>query len=235
MIAEIAFTETITFWSTLISAPLIYFGSGLVSGATGWFKEASAITAKSFISKVVMAPIQEVFEEITIKDLSSRLGINQNLLTHLIQEVITKGELSAKIRGDSLIFTKKEESPADTMHEKLDFIMYSTPNFKKNLIKLDFLISQARKIIKKKLLEGIPLKEKEERLINSLKELIRISKITKGARDIGSTLSAYQLKIIRRVNQWFDQHPEVAYFLNLTRTSIDYLKNIYDILGLLIV
>ena len=64
MIAEIAYTETITFWSTLIAAPLIYFGSGLIGGVTGVATEATAMTVRKFIEQVVKAPIKEVFEEI---------------------------------------------------------------------------------------------------------------------------------------------------------------------------
>lgn len=60
MIAEVAYTETITFWSTLISAPLIFFGSYLTKSLEGTMAQASVQLAKSLI----VAPVKEVFQEI---------------------------------------------------------------------------------------------------------------------------------------------------------------------------
>jgi hypothetical protein len=76
MISEIAYTETLTFWSTLISAPLIYFGSLGVANTVG--KHANEEGARrigemvtrikgQFVSNVLKAPIMEIFDEI-IKD-----------------------------------------------------------------------------------------------------------------------------------------------------------------------
>ncbi len=76
MISEIAYTETLTFWSTLISVPLVYFGSLAVSSTVGkMFGEAGLQAVKTSmqifsrpLSQVLVsfatAPIQEMFEEI---------------------------------------------------------------------------------------------------------------------------------------------------------------------------
>ncbi|MFX1391857.1 MAG: hypothetical protein ACFE9Z_17470, partial [Promethearchaeota archaeon] len=66
MISEIAYTETITFWSTLISAPLVFFGSWAVKGTEIFFASAGSSLTKMIIG-LLMSPIEEVFEEI-IKD-----------------------------------------------------------------------------------------------------------------------------------------------------------------------
>jgi len=76
MISEIAYTETLTFWSTLISAPMIYFGSWAVSATFGkMFGEAGAKVVMAGLQKsvtegikgMIIAPIKEVFDEI-VKD-----------------------------------------------------------------------------------------------------------------------------------------------------------------------
>jgi len=66
MISEIAYTETLTFWSTLISAPLVYLGSWSIKGTEAMFGEAGASLVKALL-QFATAPIKEVFEEI-IKD-----------------------------------------------------------------------------------------------------------------------------------------------------------------------
>ncbi|MBA7628165.1 hypothetical protein ES703_35641 [subsurface metagenome] len=66
MISEIAYTETLTFWSTLISAPLVFLGSWAVKGTELMFGQVGVQLTK-VILQMVTAPIKEVFEEI-IKD-----------------------------------------------------------------------------------------------------------------------------------------------------------------------
>jgi len=79
MISEIAYTETMTFWSTLISAPLVYFGSWAVKGTEKMMGEASVklvemgkMTQGQAIKRMLLkglagmaaSPIMEVFQEI---------------------------------------------------------------------------------------------------------------------------------------------------------------------------
>ena len=68
MISEFAYTETLTFWSTLISAPLVYFGSWAVKGTEAMMAQASVKSVKALILKgvkqIALSPIQEVFQEI---------------------------------------------------------------------------------------------------------------------------------------------------------------------------
>ncbi|MBA7484894.1 hypothetical protein ES707_20425 [subsurface metagenome] len=87
MISEIAYTETLTFWSTLISAPLVYFGSWAISAGVGkMFGEAGSNAVKSMLQKSIMgglvgtvvSPIKEVFQEI-IED-----GFREALLENLV-------------------------------------------------------------------------------------------------------------------------------------------------------
>ena len=89
MIGEIAYTETLTFWSTLISAPLAYFGSWAVSaGVSKLASEAGASAIKSVILSqksvfgglvgTITSPIQEVFQEI-IED-----GFREALIENLV-------------------------------------------------------------------------------------------------------------------------------------------------------
>jgi len=87
LISEIAYTETLTFWSTLISAPLVYFGSWAVSAGVGkMFGEAGSNAVKSMLQKSIMgglvgmavSPIKEVFQEI-IED-----GFREALLENLV-------------------------------------------------------------------------------------------------------------------------------------------------------
>ncbi len=71
MISEIAYTESVTFWSTLISAPLMWFGSWTTKGTETALGQAGSKSIGAVIAKgmaqVITAPIKEVFEEI-IKD-----------------------------------------------------------------------------------------------------------------------------------------------------------------------
>ncbi len=79
MISEIAYTETLTFWSTLISVPLAYFGSLAATAVVGKLasKAGSELVSKLLAKQVaglskmfislIIAPIKEVLEEI-IKD-----------------------------------------------------------------------------------------------------------------------------------------------------------------------
>ena len=71
MISEIAYTETMTFWSTLISAPLIFLGSWTVKGTETMMAQAGVTSVKALLSgalkQMILSPIREVFEEI-IKD-----------------------------------------------------------------------------------------------------------------------------------------------------------------------
>ena len=92
-ISEITYTETMTFWSTLISAPLVYFGSWAVKGTDKMIGKASIELIKageitrgqaikqmllqSFAS-MALSPIKEVFEEI-IKD-----GFTEALAENLV-------------------------------------------------------------------------------------------------------------------------------------------------------
>ena len=76
MIGEIAYTETLTFWSTLISAPLAYFGSWAITAGIGKLAgEAGAKVAEAFAKLLdksvlegllgtVVSPVKEVFQEI---------------------------------------------------------------------------------------------------------------------------------------------------------------------------
>jgi len=79
MISEIAYTETLTFWSTLISAPLAYFGSLAATAAVGKFaSKAGAEKVMGLLTKqlanfgkmvtsLFKTAIYEVFDEI-VKD-----------------------------------------------------------------------------------------------------------------------------------------------------------------------
>jgi len=87
MISEIAYTETLTFWSTLISAPLVYFGSWAVSSGVGkMFGKAGSELVQSMLQKSIMgglvgmvvSPIKEVFQEI-IED-----GFKEALIENLV-------------------------------------------------------------------------------------------------------------------------------------------------------
>ncbi|MGB5911337.1 MAG: hypothetical protein WBH31_09110 [Promethearchaeia archaeon] len=60
MISEIAYTETVTFWSTIISAPMMMFGSYLVEG----LEEGIARAGVQMALTTLTAPIKEVFQEI---------------------------------------------------------------------------------------------------------------------------------------------------------------------------
>ncbi|MFW9969259.1 MAG: hypothetical protein ACFFDF_03600, partial [Candidatus Odinarchaeota archaeon] len=79
MISEIAYTETLTFWSTLISAPLVFLGSWTVKGTEGMIGEAGmrlVDAGKSTLQKqmhkmligqvigIALAPLKEVLQEI---------------------------------------------------------------------------------------------------------------------------------------------------------------------------
>ncbi|KKM73838.1 hypothetical protein LCGC14_1406410, partial [marine sediment metagenome] len=68
MISEIAYTETLTFWSTLISAPLVALGSWTIMGTEKMMAQAEVLTVKSLLTQmlgqVIFAPIKEVFQEI---------------------------------------------------------------------------------------------------------------------------------------------------------------------------
>ncbi|GAH84204.1 unnamed protein product, partial [marine sediment metagenome] len=71
MISEIAYTETITFWSTLISSAAIYFGSWAVMGTEAFMAKAGVQSVAALIGqgavKMITSVIHETFEEI-IKD-----------------------------------------------------------------------------------------------------------------------------------------------------------------------
>ncbi|KKN59017.1 hypothetical protein LCGC14_0546420 [marine sediment metagenome] len=90
MISEIAYTETLTFWSTLISVPLAYFGSLAATAAVGKMageagsKAVSSLLASQLgnlgkmFTSLITAPIKEVFEEI-IKD-----GLIESLAENIV-------------------------------------------------------------------------------------------------------------------------------------------------------
>ncbi|MHA1279503.1 MAG: hypothetical protein ACTSQ8_20065 [Candidatus Helarchaeota archaeon] len=91
MISEIAYTETVTFWSTLISAPLAFLGSYTVAALKTYLAQAGGKVVQSTLSKAmsmatsdsllrrlslsqiglrfVGSAISEVFQEIVIDDL----------------------------------------------------------------------------------------------------------------------------------------------------------------------
>ena len=76
MISEITYTETLTFWSTLISAPLAYFGSWAITAGIGKLAgEAGSKLVTQFLIDnprsilgglmgTIVSPIKEVFQEI---------------------------------------------------------------------------------------------------------------------------------------------------------------------------
>ena len=68
MISEIAYTETLTFWSTLISTPLIALGSWAIMGTQTFLAQAEVGTVKALLTQLIgqfiTAPIKEVFQEI---------------------------------------------------------------------------------------------------------------------------------------------------------------------------
>ncbi|KKL70782.1 hypothetical protein LCGC14_2101470, partial [marine sediment metagenome] len=72
MIAEIAYTETLTFWSTLISVPLLYFGSAIATGAVG----SLGSQAGTMLVQMAISPIKEVFQEIIIDGFTETLAEN---------------------------------------------------------------------------------------------------------------------------------------------------------------
>ncbi|KKM68210.1 hypothetical protein LCGC14_1463150, partial [marine sediment metagenome] len=88
MISEIAYTETLTFWSTLISVPLAYFGSLAATAAVGKMageagsKAISSLLARQLgnlgkmFTSLITAPIKEVFEEIITDGLIESLAEN---------------------------------------------------------------------------------------------------------------------------------------------------------------
>jgi hypothetical protein len=68
MISEIAYTETITFWSTIISSAAIYFGSWAVMGTEKFMAQAGVHSVAALVGqgsvKMITSAIQETFEEI---------------------------------------------------------------------------------------------------------------------------------------------------------------------------
>lgn len=80
MISEIAYTETVTFWSTLISIPFMFLGGWSSSASNEASKTASQSLLSKILSstifKVVTAPIREVFEEIVKDGLIEALAEN---------------------------------------------------------------------------------------------------------------------------------------------------------------
>ncbi len=73
MIGEIAYTETLTFWSTLISAPLIYFGSALADKAVGNLAGEAGVI---LIKEAIQSAVNEVFQEIIIDGVIEALAEN---------------------------------------------------------------------------------------------------------------------------------------------------------------
>ncbi|MBD3194118.1 MAG: hypothetical protein GF317_03625 [Candidatus Lokiarchaeota archaeon] len=80
MISEITYTETLTFWSTLISAPSILLGSYTTKGMEAILAEGSKVTVKSVLRAVLQqtigSAIQEVFQEIVEDGLIETLAEN---------------------------------------------------------------------------------------------------------------------------------------------------------------
>ncbi len=68
MISEIAYTETLTFWSTFISAPLVFLGSWAIMGTETFLIQSEVLTVKAllnqFVGQFLTAPIKEVIQEI---------------------------------------------------------------------------------------------------------------------------------------------------------------------------
>ncbi|KKM94115.1 hypothetical protein LCGC14_1201570, partial [marine sediment metagenome] len=110
MIAEIAYTETLTFWSTFISVPLIYFGSLAATNAVGNLAgEAGAMaikqnmqrmTIKQMLGSMVTSAISEVFEEI-IKD-----GFTEAIIENVVDMVGGSDDLGFWL---SSLWTSKRE------------------------------------------------------------------------------------------------------------------------------
>ncbi|MHA1279520.1 MAG: hypothetical protein ACTSQ8_20150 [Candidatus Helarchaeota archaeon] len=98
MISEIAYTETVTFWSTYISAPLVFLGSWAVKGYDKFIAEAGKQVVKKQLGDtaakastqpikaaiavlsalrlgipMLLSPLREVFEEIVIDDIIETL------------------------------------------------------------------------------------------------------------------------------------------------------------------
>ena len=79
MISEIAYTETMTFWSTIISAVAMYAGSALTGGATQSLALAGVGMVKSAISEVFEEIIKDSFIETLVENTVDMWGGSENL------------------------------------------------------------------------------------------------------------------------------------------------------------
>ena len=79
MISEIAYTETMTFWSTMISSAAIYAGSWIVGGVTlDAIAKAGVVLVKSAISEVFDEIIKDAFIEALVENIFDMWGWSEN-------------------------------------------------------------------------------------------------------------------------------------------------------------
>ena len=90
MISEIAYTETLSFWSTLISAPLVFLGSWSIKGTEKMIGKASEMSVKTFLAlsivKIALAP--EIYCPCQChRTTDERSGHNANATVHPVSHI----------------------------------------------------------------------------------------------------------------------------------------------------
>ncbi|MHA1267750.1 MAG: hypothetical protein ACTSRS_21115 [Candidatus Helarchaeota archaeon] len=198
MIAEIAYTETVTFWSTLISAPLVFLGSWAVSGLKGVFSQAGAKVAQAALSKsasgtvsrgmlkllsfariglsMALSPMKEVFEEIVIDGFIEAIIQNGVAMLGGTDELgfwLSSLGTSGRELGGSL---KEISDLGSEQHDKMDLLEQKAVNdFNPERSALDSREDVKSKISNERLVQEAIELEKEE-----LKKLL-FSGVLKGA------------------------------------------------------
>lgn len=118
MISEIAYTETVTFWSTLISIPFMFLGAWTGKLAQEAAKKTGQEIVKTVqksllktIFDIVLAPIREVFEEI-IKD-----GFIEALAENLVDMVGLSEDLGFWISSLATSWRETKGALADILFD----------------------------------------------------------------------------------------------------------------------
>jgi hypothetical protein len=97
MISEICYTETVTFWSTLISLPLIYLGSWTVKGTEQFLKAAGQGVVEKTLSNLIKSIAVEIVKGgiKTIFSPKALLGVLMSPIIEVFQEIIQDGLIEA--------------------------------------------------------------------------------------------------------------------------------------------
>ncbi len=174
-------------------------------------------------------------DKIDLFELMSHIhyAITENKTKEDINQILSQYSSSIKISETKDLILNRLLAIAEKIDEKQNIIIYLQNGYRflklrlaKSIKKLDKLHGEIEKYG-----ENLKIKKKDKLLLEDLKEILKYFETLKEVEELEFLLRKRKPKVIRKVQKWLDDNPEVYVLLKNIQTTATFISKVYNMIN----